>query len=196
MDYKYKSIKLKDIAQIRTGCNLSRYKRKKESEPSYEYNTILSNAISEYGIERDRHSEIYEAKEVIKDDFFTKAKDIIMMLREPNTATFIEEEKDLIVSSFNLIIRVDHRKADYRFITNYLNSSSIKKQIARELGAARISTISKSAVENLEIQLPPLKEQRSLGDFFQLQNEELSLLKEIYQKREEMYRDIKNKIFK
>jgi restriction endonuclease S subunit len=196
MDYKYKSIKLKDIAQIRTGCNLSRYKRKKESEPLYEYSTLLSNAITEYGIEKNKYSETYEAKDTIKDEFFTKAKDIIMMLREPNTATFIEEEEGFIISSFNLIIRVDHRKADYRFITNYLNSSSIKKQIARELGAARISTISKSAVENLEIHLPPLMEQRRLGDFFQLQNEEVSLLKKIYQKRKEMYRDIKNKIFK
>lgn len=196
MNKKYRRIKLKEIATIRTGCNLNRYKRKLDKENSFIYKVLLTNAITEYGIANENFCEEYELKENIKGDFFTKSKDIIMMLREPNTASFIKGKEGLLVSSFNLIIRVDHSKVDHRYLSNYLNSSIIKKQLLREVGVARISTVNKSAIDNFEIYLPPLKEQKKIAELMELQNEELLLLKEIQKQKEILYKEIKNKIFK
>jgi restriction endonuclease S subunit len=136
-------------------------------------------------------------KEKIKETYLTQANDVLIRLREPNIALNISEENSgLVIPSFVASVRVDKTKVDSKFLTYYLNSITAKRALKTRITGTAINMIKTKELEDLEIQLPSLQEQKKIVEFLELANKEINLLEELKNQKEKYYQEVFNNILK
>ena len=121
--------KLNHLTAIKTGLVLSRKKASQQSEFKKDYNVISLKSFNENGYYDHSFVEEFIADEEIKEENLLQKGDILVRLREPNIAVYIDRDyKDTIISSLAAVIRIKSNNVNPLFLTNYLNSSFTKKQ--------------------------------------------------------------------
>ena len=81
-------------------------------------------------------------------------------------------------------------------MTYYLNSTIAKRALNSSITSTAINMIKTKELEDLEIQLPPLKEQKKIVEFLDLTNKEINLLEELKNQKEKYYSEVFNNILK
>ena len=110
--------------------------------------------------------------------------DIIVRLREPNTAVYIDEESaGLVVPSLFAIVRVNESTVNNTFLAYYLNSMEVKKVLERELKGTTIPMIKTKDLGELTLHLPPLNVQQNIVHFMKLSEEEIILLEKLKEEK-------------
>ena len=136
-------------------------------------------------------------KEKIKEIYLTQTNDVLIRLREPNIALNISEKNSgLVIPSFVASIRVDKTKVDNKFLTYYLNSTTAKRALNSSITGTAINMIKTKELENLDIQLPSLQEQKKIVEFLDLTSKEINLLEELKNQKEKYYKEVFNNILK
>jgi restriction endonuclease S subunit len=177
-------VKLNDIASIRTGLVLSRKKAARDDPEQYSYKQITLKSFSNSVTLQSDYFDDFISIEKIDDKYLTQAGDIIVRLRKPNTAVYIDEESSgLVVSSLFAIVRVNESTVNNTFLAHYLNSKEVLKALDRELKGTTIPMIKIKDLENLTIILPPIEVQERLVEFMKLFQKELQLLDKLKQEK-------------
>ena len=177
-------MKLNDIASIRTGLVLSRKKAARDDPKQYSYKQITLKSFSNSVTLQSDYFDDFISIEKIDDKYLTQAGDIIVRLRKPNTAVYIDEESSgLVVSSLFAIVRVNESTVNNTFLAHYLNSKEVLKALDRELKGTTIPMIKIKDLENLTIILPPIEVQERLVEFMKLFQKELQLLDKLKQEK-------------
>jgi restriction endonuclease S subunit len=177
-------VKLNDIASIRTGLVLSRKKAARDDPEQYSYKQITLKSFSNSVTLQSDYFDDFISIEKIDDKYLTQAGDIIVRLRKPNTAVYIDEESSgLVVSSLFAIVRVNESTVNNTFLAHYLNSKEVLKALDRELKGTTIPMIKIKDLENLTIILPPIEVQERLVEFMKLSQKELQLLDKLKQEK-------------
>ncbi len=174
-------MKLKEIANIRTGLVLSRKKAASYAEVKMPYRQITLKAfIDSTSLNHEYFDEFLSEKE-ISDTYLSQVGDVVMRLREPNTAVYIDENtKGLIIPSLMSIIRLkDDMVINREFLAYYLNSKAVKKVLEKEIKGTTIPMIRTKDIEEIEVVLPPLCEQEKIVSFLHLSQKEITLLKKL-----------------
>ena len=188
---------LSDISHIRTGLVTARKKASVIDKKTFLYKSITLKSFNRNGQVSLENFDEFISKEEIKSDYLTKKNDILVRLREPNIAIYIDRDNtDLLISSLVAIIRVDITKVSSKFLTYYLNSTIVKKASKAHITGTAISMIKTKELENLEIKLPSLEEQKKIVEFLDLTNKEIDLLRSLKNQKEKYYRDVFNNILK
>ena len=169
-------MKLKLIANIRTGLVLSRKKGDIHDDEYYDYNVVTLKAFNENGKLANESLDTFVANEKLSDTYLTKRGDILIRLREPNHAVFIDDKSEgLVVPS--LVAHVKAKETiNSEFLTYYLNSNTIQKKLQKEAKGTTISMIKTKDLADLEINLPSHEKQEQVVSLLQLANKEIALL--------------------
>ena len=91
-------MKLQELASVRSGLVLA---RKQSREPTdYRYPLINLRCIQPEGIINLNESDIYEAKEPLKEEYLSRRGDIVVRLTAPYTAVLIDDlTSGMVISS-------------------------------------------------------------------------------------------------
>lgn len=190
-------MKLKNISTIRTGLVTTRKKATIVDSEIIPYKVITLKSFNPNGSLRVDNLDTFISKEKIKETYLTQVDDVLIRLREPNIAINITEENSgLVIPSFVASIRVDKTKVDNKFLTYYLNSTTAKRALNSSITGTAINMIKTKELENLDIQLPSLQEQKKIVEFLDLTSKEINLLEELKNQKEKYYKEVFNNILK
>ena len=174
-------VKLKEIASIRTGYA---FRGKVERDLGGTVGVVQMKDIDNYN--RLDLNDMYKVQiEDLDKWHLLRQNDILFRSRGvSNTAALVEREVGQTVASAPLtVIRVKSRQANPAYVTWYINQPQGQEQIKRLSEGTSLLMVSKSALETLEIDLPPLDKQRAIVKVAALSQREQQLIDELGRKR-------------
>jgi len=190
-------LKLKDISNLRTGLVTARKKASAVDKEAFDYRAVTLKSFNRNGCLSVKHLDNFTSKEKINKNYLTQYNDILVRLREPNIAVLIDEDNTgLLISSLVATIRVNSDSVDSRFLTYYLNSQVVKRALNSSITGTAINMIKTKELEDLEIKLPSLEEQKKIVEFLDLTNKEIDLLRSLKTEKEKYYAEVFNNILK
>ena len=152
-------MKLKDIATIKTGLVLFR-KKAALYEVKTSYKQLTLKSFSNSTIVNPSTLDDFASTDEIKKDYLTQEGDVIIRLRAPSVAIYIDKSmQGLVISSLMTVIRSNDLNVNNKFLAHYLNSNIIQKVFNIAIKGTAIPMIKTSDVAELNIVLPSLSEQ-------------------------------------
>jgi len=188
-------VKLGDIATVRTGLVVARKKAQLDSEKKVTHMQVSLRCFSS-GVQLDhKYTDAFVSVGELDAKYFTHAGDILVRLRSPSLALYIEkEDEDLLINSLLSIIRIESNKVDAKYVAYYINSKTVERQLKLEMQSTAIPMVKTRDLENLEIVLPPLAEQKRLVSLLDLAQKEQELLQNLIDEKKQLSQTILNTI--
>ena len=173
-------INLSKIAEIKTGLVLSRKKAEAHSPSEYSYKIVSLKSFTEDAIYDDAFADEFISSEQINEEYKVSQGDILLRLREPNLAVYIDKEySDLIFTSLMVRIRIKSDKFDPHFVAHHLNSSAVKRALAPDLSGTAIAMIGVSSINNIKIPTLNLQTQNKIVKYLNLVRQESEILQNL-----------------
>jgi restriction endonuclease S subunit len=195
--YRGQSVNLYDITTIRTGLVLSRKKAKLHSDIKHYYKQITLKSFSDSITLQTQFFDDFISIEEIDETYISKVGDIVVRLREPNTAVYINEKSaGLVIPSLFAIVRIYDQTVDNAFLAYYLNSKGIGKVLERDLKGTTISMIKTKDLGNLELNLPPVEVQKNIVRLMALSEKEIVLLDKLREEKQHYTQAVLDTIIK
>lgn len=190
-------INLSKIAEIKTGLVLSRKKAEAHSPFEYLYKVVSLKSFSENTVFEDSFVDEFISNEQINEDYKVSQGDILLRLREPNFAVYIDKEcSDLVYTSLMVRIRVKSDKFDPHFVAHYLNSSAVKKALAPDISGTAIAMISVASINNLKVPLINLQTQNKIVKYLNLVRQESEILQNLVAQKQKHNKSIFENLIK
>jgi len=125
--------------------------------------------------------------DAIKPQHYLKKGDILFRARyTPNIAAMVEEDLELAIAASPIImIRVKPKQIDPGYLVWFLNHPMGQAQIEQKSRGSNLKMVNKSALEEVEIDLPPMQVQQQIAEVAGLQRQERKLVEEIAEKRQQ-----------
>lgn len=176
-------MKLKDIARIKTGLVLSR-KKAALYETRISYKQLTLKSFSDSTIINPQTLDDFSSTEEIKSDYITQEGDVVVRLRAPSTAIYIDKSmQGLVISSLMAVIRLNDSNVSTRFLAHYLNSTDIQKVFNMSIKGTTIPMTRTKDIAELDINIPPLSEQNKIVDIMNLLYKEQEILEQLRDKK-------------
>ena len=171
-------IKLKELVEIRVGLPLERKKAKLSSIEQIPYKALSLKSFGDIGAYDDLLYEEFIADSKIDDKYITAEDDVLVRLRAPNNAIYINAKNAGIVASSLMVIikNIYPNILDSRFLTYYLNSQYAQNQLLKNSQGTSIIMTKRIDLLELDINLLPLDEQHKIINYIELANQEVDLL--------------------
>jgi restriction endonuclease S subunit len=168
---------LGDFATVRTGLVVARKKAKPDSLQRIKYEQISLRYFGT-GVKLDKsQKDIFVSSEEIDSKYFTQEGDVVVRLRSPNSAVYIEkEDAGLLLHSLLAVIRVESDKLDAKYLAYYINAHSTQRILKQDVKGTAIPMLKTKNLEQLAVTLPPIKKQKELVRFLELADKERALL--------------------
>ena len=190
-------VKLNDIAEIKTGLVLSRKKAEAHSPSEHSYKIVSLKSFAEDAIYDDAFADEFISSEQINEEYKVSHGDILLRLREPNFAVYIDKDyDDLIYSSLMVRIRVKSDKFDPHFVAHYLNSSAVKRTLAPDVSGTTIAMIGVASLNNIKIPLVNLQTQNKIVKYLNLVCQESEILQNLAAQKQKYHKSIFENLIK
>lgn len=193
-------INLSNIAEIKTGLVLNRKKADMSKEQKIYYSVVSLKSFNENAIYDNTFADEFISNEQIKEDYQVKQGDILLRLREPNFAVYIDKDyENLIYTSLMVCIKLqDNRftketpygRFDSHFIAHYLNSTVVRRALSTELSGTTIPMIKVSDVAEIKIPLINLDKQKKIVEYLKLALKENELLQNLINQKQKYSKEI------
>jgi len=184
-------ITLSKIANLRMGVVLNRKKADMSKEQKLYYSVVSLKSFNENAIYDNTFADEFISKEQIKEDYQVKQGDILLRLREPNFAVYIDKEyKNLIYPSLMVRVELQDSRFDANFIAHYLNSNIVKKALSTELSGTTIPMIKVTDVYEIKIPLINLDKQKKIVEYLKLAHKENELLQNLINEKQKYSKEI------
>lgn len=173
-------IKLNDIAEIKTGLVLNRKKADMSKEQKLYYSVVSLKSFNEDAIYDNTFADEFISNEQIKEDYLVKQGDILLRLREPNFAVYIDKEyENIIYPSLMVRVKIQDTRFDPHFIAHYLNSTIVRRALSTELSGTTIPMIKVADVNEIKIPFINLDKQKKIVEYLKLAHQENELLQNL-----------------
>ena len=190
-------VKLNDIAEIKSGLVLSRKKAEAHSPFEHSYKIVSLKSFTEDAYYDDAFADEFISSEQINEDYKVSRGDILLRLREPNFAVYIDKEySELVYTSLMVRIRVKSDKFDPHFVAHYLNSSAVKKALAPDISGTAIAMISVASINNLKVPLINLQTQNKIVKYLNLVRQESEILQNLTAVKQKYHKSIFENLIK
>jgi len=190
-------IKIGDISEIKTGLVLNRKKADKNIDEKFCYKVVSLKSFAENAIYDNSFADEFISNEQINDEYKVSLGDVLVRLREPNFAVYIDKEyNDLIYSSLMVRIRVKSDKFDPHFVAHYLNSSAVKRALAPDVSGTAIAMIGVSSINNLKIPTLNLQTQSKIVKYLNLARQESEILQNLAAQKQKYHKSIFENLIK
>ncbi|RXI25348.1 restriction endonuclease subunit S [Aliarcobacter trophiarum] len=184
-------ITLAEISNLKMGLVLNRKKAGLNRADKFNYEVVSLKSFNENAVFDNKFSEEFISNVQIKDDYKVKQGDILLRLREPNFAVFIDKEyENLIYPSLMVRVKLQDSRFDPHFIAYYLNSNTVKKALSTELSGTTIPMIKVADVNQIKIPLINLDKQKKIVEYLKLAHQENELLQNLINEKQKYSKDI------
>jgi len=184
-------IKLNDIAEIKTGLVLNRKKADMSKDHKFYYSVVSLKSFNEDAIYDNTFADEFISNEQIKEDYQVKQGDILLRLREPNFAVYIDKEyENLIYPSLMVRVKLQDSRFDPHFIAHYLNSTIVRRALSTELSGTTIPMIKVADVNEIKIPLINLDKQKKIVEYLKLAQQENELLQNLINQKQKYSKEI------
>lgn len=189
-------MKLEKLANIRIGLPLARKKGDIHDDVYFRYQAVTLKSFSETGSLILDELDEFISKEELNQNYITEKGDILVRLREPNIAVYIDDNSSgLIVPALMAIIKPKQRiNSDY--LAHYINSKKAQKQLKKELQGTTISMLKASELAELEVTILPNETQEKIVSMLNLANREIELLEELSKLKTQFKNELLDTILK
>jgi len=188
-------LKLNEIADIRTGLVLSRKKATLSDDVKIHYKQITLKSFSNTTSLTSTYIDEFIATEEISDTYISRVGDVVVRLREPVTAVCIDESsKGMIIPSLMSIVRVKNSMVDSEFLAYYINSNTAQRMLEKKIKGTTIPAVKTKDLEDIEVILPSLEEQKRVVAFMKLSEEEMQLLDKLKKEKEQFGQAVLDRI--
>lgn len=188
-------MKLKDLASVRSGLVLS---RKQSKEPTaYRYPLVNLRCIQQEGTVDLSEVDIYEAKELLKEEYLSRKGDIIVRLTAPYTAVLIDAATSgMVISSNFVMIRIEDKRLLPEYLFWLLNTQKVKRKIYENTTSNMLGAVKAKFLTDFELTVLPVEEQHKIAQLNLLVKKESQLLKELADEKEKLYSSLLNQAYK
>jgi restriction endonuclease S subunit len=184
-------VKLSDIATIRTGLVVARKKAQLDSEQKVRYVQVSLRCFGSGVTLNQLHTDEFTSAEELDTKYFTQEGDILVRLRSPSLALYIKKEDEgLLINSLLSIIRIDDENVNAKYVAYYINSKTTERQLRLDMQSTAIPMVKTRDLENLDIVLPPLAEQKKLVALLDLAQKEQDLLQKLIDEKKQLSQTI------
>ncbi|ABB44219.1 Restriction modification system DNA specificity domain [Sulfurimonas denitrificans DSM 1251] len=184
-------IKLNDIAEIKTGLVLNRKKADMSKDQKLYYSVVSLKSFNEDAVYDNTFADEFISNEQIKEDYLVKQGDILLRLREPNFAVYIDKEyENLIYPSLMVRVKIQDTRLDPHFIAHYLNSTIVRRALSTELSGTTIPMIKVADVNKIKIPLINLDKQKKIVEYLKLAHQENELLQNLINQKQKYSKEI------
>jgi restriction endonuclease S subunit len=184
-------IKLNEIAEIKTGLVLNRKKADMSKDQKLYCSVVSLKSFNEDAIYDSTFADEFISNEQIKEDYQVKQGDILLRLREPNFAVYIDKEyENLIYSSLMVRVKLQDNRFDPHFIAHFLNSTTVKKALSSELSGTTIPMIKVADVNEIKIPFINLTKQKKIVEYLKLAHQENNLLQNLIKQKQKYSKEI------
>ncbi len=184
-------MKLKDFATIRSGLVLARKESKQKTR--YQYTLLNLRSIHPGGTIGMKTLDVFWATEDLDNTYLTQPGDVIVRLSMPYTAVCIDKStRNLVIPSNFVIIRTNQSKLLPDFLFWYLNRTQIKRQIYENTTSNMLAAIKPSFFADLELPDIDLQKQMQIADIHNTARQEIKLLHDLADAKEQYYAGILN----
>lgn len=130
--------------------------------------------------------------EGMKDKFILQQGDVLFLGKGANNfaVCYNYVQRSVAASSFFVLKRKSDNEVLSEYLMYYLNSPVGQKILSSGKEGTYVSNISKKTLEDLEVVLPDLEEQKKLCHLYQLGDKEIRLTKELLEKKQLLSRAI------
>ena len=190
-------IKISDISEIKTGLVLNRKKADKNIDEKFRYKVVSLKSFAENTIYDNSFADEFISNEQISKEYKVSHGDVLLRLREPNFAVYIDKEySDLVYTSLMVRIRVSSDKFDPHFVAHYLNSSTVKRALAPDISGTTIAMIGVASINNLKIPLVNLLTQNKIVKYLNLVRQESEILQNLVAQKQRYHKSIFENLIK
>ena len=190
-------IKIGDISEIKTGLVLNRKKADKNIDEKFCYKVVSLKSFAENAIYDNSFADEFISNEQINDEYKVSLGDVLVRLREPNFAVYIDKEYgDLIYTCLMVRIRVKSDKFDPHFVAHYLNSSAVKRALAPDVSGTAIAMIGVSSINNIKIPTLNLQTQNKIVKYLNLVRQESEILQNLVAQKQKYHKSIFENLIK
>ena len=189
-------MKLRDIAEIKTGLVLARKAADPDDVTALTYKQLNLTCIREHGEIDIAAMDTFFSTEELGCNYLTHPGDVIVRLSSPYTAVLITEEtQGFVVSSYFCMIRVKEGKSVPAYVKWLLNSHMVKAQIAKNSTGVTYASIKPSFYSQLEIKPLTVAEQKKIAWIYSASQKELALLDELKDNKERLYQTVLDNLY-
>lgn len=189
-------MKLRDIAEVKTGLVLARKAAVLDDAAALKYKQLNLKCIREHGEIDIAAMDVFFSTEELGYNYLTHPGDVIVRLSAPYTAVLITEEtQGFVVSSHFCMIRVREGKSVPEYLKWLLNSQMVKAQIAKNSTGVTYASIKPSFYSELEIKPLTVEEQNKIALIYSTSQKELALLDELKNNKDRLYQTILNNLY-
>ena len=188
-------MKLKSLASVRSGLVLS---RKQSKEPTdYRYPLINLRCIQQDGNIDLNKADIYEARELLKEEYLSQQGDIVVRLTAPYTAVLIDDTTSgMVISSNFVVIRIEDKRLLPEYLFWLLNTQKVKRRIYENTTSNMLGAVKAKFLMDFELMVLPAEEQYKIAQLNLLAKKERRLLKELAAEKEKLYSGLLEKAYK
>ena len=180
-------MKLRYIADIKTGLVLSRKKAKNRETAKETHNILTLKSCSPDGIILKDRLEQFESDMELNEAYLTRKDDVVIRLSEPYTAVHIDSDNvGLLISSHFCVIRLHENVILPEFLAWLLNSKYAKKEFAAEKIGSTVSIIRASFLHEFEIKSISKENQKLIVEINKLRIREHNLLSQLIEEKEKL----------
>lgn len=192
-------MKLKDICSLNAGLVRIRKKYSEKDKihkvKKISYKLLNLNAVDELGIIDKSKLEVFHSNELLDEQYLTSQGDILVRLNYPYTSTMITEENiGLVIPSYFIILRLENTRFTSEYVSWYLNTDRIKKELMKNQSGTLIPSINQKNLGDLDIEERSREDQENISHLFQLVIRERQLIKQLAEEKENYYRGITESI--
>lgn len=188
-------MKIGALADVRSGLVLS---RKQSKEPTdYRYSLINLRCIQPEGIIDLNESDIYEAKEPLKEEYLSQRGDIVVRLTAPYTAVLIDDTTSgMVISSNFVVIRIEDKQLLPEYLFWLLNTQKVKRKIYENTTSNMLGAVKAKFLTDFELTVLPVEDQYKIAQLNLLAKKESQLLKELVTEKEKLYSCLLDQAYK
>ena len=190
-------IKIGDVSEIKTGLVLNRKKADKNVDEKFRYKVVSLKSFNENALFDGSFADEFISNEQISDEYKVSRGDVLLRLREPNFAVYIDKDyDDLIYTSLMVRIRVKSDQFDPHFVAHYLNSSAVKRALAPDVSGTAIAMIGVASINNLKMPLVNLQTQNKIVKYLNLARQESEILQNLAAQKQRYHKSIFENLIK
>ena len=172
-------MKLDALAKIRIGLPLIRKKGDIHDDIFFRYKSVTLKSFSRTGVLLHNELDEFIATEELNENYITQEGDILVRLRAPNLAVYIDAKSSgLIVPALMAIVKPS-KTINNQYLAHFINSNIAQRKLQKELQGTTVSMLKAKELSDLEITVPPLKSQENIVAMLNLANQEITLLEEL-----------------
>ncbi|WP_061810465.1 restriction endonuclease subunit S [Rossellomorea vietnamensis] len=186
-------MKLQDVVTVRIGRNLSRGNEKGDfTLVAYSYEDLIRDLD---GLFLDSKATNGSVNSNDENGYLSLAGDIVFSFVSSKAGIVSDVNQGKIINQNFAKLMIEHDGLDSSYLCYALNEShSMKKQMAISMQGSTVPKLTPSILKELEIKLPTLKKQRTIGKAYFYLRKQQALAKQQAKLEEQLYLEMLRKL--